>query len=222
VRSKKQCGKSWGHHSEEARRKISEARTGKRASEETRKKLREVRAGEQNPNYGNHMSEESRKRIGDANRGRRPSDETLSKLSAAASGERNPNYGKRHTDEARRKMSVARSGKGNHFWKGGISFEPYCQLFNNEFKNRVRAFFEHKCVECGTTQEENGQALAVHHVHYDKKTCCKEGEAVGERKFVSLCKSCHVATNSNREFWEDWYTEIINAVYSGVCYLPRC
>jgi hypothetical protein len=68
------------------------------------------------------------------------------------------------------------------------------------------------------TQEENGKALAVHHVHYDKKTCCKEGESVGDRKFVALCHSCHSATNNNREFWEDWYTEIINEFYGGQCY----
>ena len=40
-------------------------------------------------------------------------------------------------------------------------------------------------------------------------------------KFVALCRSCHTITNGDREFWEDWYTEIINEFYGGQCYLPK-
>lgn len=115
-------------------------------------------------------------------------------------------------------MSISHLGDKCHFWKGGISFGKYCLKFNRPFKRNVRSFFKYTCVECEMTQEENGKALAVHHVHYDKKTCCKEGESVGDRKFVALCHSCHSATNNNREFWEDWYTEIINEFYGGQCY----
>jgi len=162
-------------------------------------------------------------------------------------GSKNPMFGKpprnkgcmglySHSNEVRERISKLRlgsdpwnkgkscpqlSGENNPSWKGGVSFEPYCPKFNRKFRKRVRAFFNHKCVACGMTQEENGKDLSVHHVHYDKKTCCKEGEDVKDRKFVALCKSHHADTNNNRAFWEDWYTEIINEFYGGQCYFTE-
>ena len=109
-------------------------------------------------------------------------------------------------------------GENHPNWKGGTSYEPYCPLFNDKFKTRVRDFFENRCAECGKSELENRKKLSVHHVNYDKQTCCKEGESVGNRKFVALCHSHHTRTNSHRAFWEDWYTEIINEFYSGRCY----
>jgi hypothetical protein len=38
--------------------------------------------------------------------------------------------------------SCAQTRENNANWQGGISFEPYCILFNNEFKERVREFWE--------------------------------------------------------------------------------
>jgi len=167
-------------------------------------------------NKGKHRSPEIVQKITESNKGKRRSPEFRQRMVEVATG-------RRISEETRKKMGENRRGEKNARWLGGISFEPYCQLFNKEFKNRVRTFFEYKCVECGMTQEKNGKALSVHHVNYDKRTCCKEGESIGDRKFVALCHSCHTnTTNGDRGFWEDWYTEIINAVYSGVCYLPRC
>lgn len=142
----------------------------------------------------------------------------------------NPNFGRRHTDSAKEIMSLHQKGEKHYNWRGGISYEPYCLLFNNAFKERVRLFFRRRCVECGKLESENWMRwgsqfklvkLHVHHVKYDKKTCCKEGEPVGDRKFVTLCFTCHPRTNHNRKHWEMRYQEVIALEYGGKCYLTE-
>lgn len=114
-------------------------------------------------------------------------------------------------------MLYERKGEKHPNWKGGISYEPYCVLFNNEFKKRVRDFWNNTCVECGKTKEEEGANLCVHHVNFDKESCCNDSKPL----FVTLCKSCHSKTNANREYWEEKYTALINEKYGGQCYLPK-
>ncbi len=109
-----------------------------------------------------------------------------------------------------------RSGEHANGWKGGISFEPYCILFNKEFKKRVRAFWGNKCPVCGKIEEESGKAHCVHHVGYDKEVCCNDNE----RLFVSLCPSCHCKTNHNREEWEEYFTHMIS-IHGGKCYYTK-
>jgi hypothetical protein len=115
--------------------------------------------------------------------------------------------------ETNKKKHGAETGN----WRGGISFEPYCPKFNEEFKERVRAFFGYECVECHKTTEENGRALSVHHVNYDKMMCCNDVKPL----FVSVCVSHNAKANGNREYWENHFTELINEKYGGICYLPK-
>lgn len=106
-------------------------------------------------------------------------------------------------------------GERANNWKGGIAFAPYCEKFNNEFKERVRAFFDNKCVLCGLNQSENKRnKLHVHHVHYDKSSCCSDAP----RMFVALCNSCHSKTNYNREYWQNLFESIIIDIYNGKSY----
>jgi transposase len=101
-------------------------------------------------------------------------------------GEKHPLFGHRGANAAH--------------WLGGKSFEPYCPKFNFEFKERVRAYFNHKCFLCGT--EQNGIRLSVHHVDYDKNVCCNDITPL----FVPLCLSCHMKTNrGSREEWAAYY-----------------
>lgn len=108
-------------------------------------------------------------------------------------------------------------GENHPNWRGGISFEPYCPKFNKEFKERVRAFFNYRCVECGKTQEEEGRALCIHHVNYNKKTCCDNTIPL----FVPLCDTCHKHTNHNREYWQLHFTELIYLQHGGKCYYSQ-
>jgi len=179
------------HHTEAARRKIGEAQLGKSPTEETRKKLSEV-------HLGIPFSEDHRRKIGEAN-----------------SGEKNYLFGKHPTESHRRNLSESRFGERNPRWNGGTSFEPYCPKFTKEFKERVRTFFGYQCIECNALQ--NGKKLHVHHVNFNKNTCCDKTEPL----FVPLCDSCHPKTNNNRDYWEQHFTEIINNYYQGRCYLSN-
>lgn len=123
-----------------------------------------------------------------------------------------------YSSEVHSELCKARILDKHPRWLGGISFEPYCVLFNREFKDRVRDFFGRKCVECGKTEEEEGKKLSVHHVNFRKDSCCAED---APRLFVSLCASCHAKTNTNRDYWEEYFTTMINEQYNGQCYLPK-
>lgn len=105
-------------------------------------------------------------------------------------------------------------------WYGCVTYydvPKYCEKFNANFKERVRAYWGYKCVECGTPQ--NRRSLCVHHVHYDKKMCCNGSP----RDVVPLCLPCHIKSNFNRDYWEDHFTEIIYSLdpIEGKCFFTK-
>jgi hypothetical protein len=179
------------HHTVESRKKISDYRKGKHLSEEHRKKLSDFFKGRPSPT-----------------KGKKHSVETLKRMSMIKTG-------RRHSVETKLKISEQQRGEKNHQWNGGKSFGKYCKKFNNNFKERVRAYFGYYCQLCGTPQ--NGTKLAVHHINYDKMVCCNEIQPL----FVPLCKSCNTKVNANRDYWEQYFTEIINNYYLGKCFLTN-
>ena len=166
----------------------------KRWDEETRRKMSEAHKGKTH-------SEETRRKMSEARKGKTLSEETRRKQSDSQKGEKNCMYGKR--------------GERSPRWKGGISFEPYCPKFNREFKERVRSFFGYRCAECGAPQ--NGKKLAVHHVNFNKMSCCDGTPPL----FVPLCPSCHGHTQKDRDYWEEHFTRMINEYHGGACYFPK-
>ena len=88
-------GSSGMVHSEETKRKLSEA--NKNPSEETRRKLSEL-------NKGKTLSEETRRKLSELNKGKTLSEETKRKLSEL-------NKGKTLSEETKRKLSDANKGK---------------------------------------------------------------------------------------------------------------
>lgn len=101
-------------------------------------------------------------------------------------------------------------GSSNSNWRGGKSFEPYCPLFNKEFKERVRDFWNRKCGLCGK-DEKDKHKLCVHHVNYDKKVCCNTTPPL----FIPLCTGCHNKTHHKRNYWEEYFTNYIMIYYDG-------
>ena len=110
-----------------------------------------------------------------------------------------------------------RTGENSPAWKGGISFEPYCILFNKEFKERVREFFGRRCFECNKTEEESKEKLSVHHINYDKMVCCNDVFPL----FAALCRSCNVKANSNRKYWKEHFTQKIMKEFNGKCFYTK-
>jgi hypothetical protein len=109
------------------------------------------------------------------------------------------------------------SGENASQWKGGISFEPYCPKFNNDMRNRTRAYFNNRCVLCGVSRENQNYNLSIHHVEYSKTACC-DGKPV---HFAALCGSCHGKTNHNREKYEAMLHRIIDEIYGGRSYFTK-
>jgi hypothetical protein len=123
--------------------------------------------------------------------------------------------GKKASEELKLKFSEMRKGDKHPNWRGGISKFPYCEKFDNDLRERVREFFGRKCVECGKPEEK--RKLCVHHVNFDKETCCNSSKPL----FVCLCLPCHLKTNWNRQYWEKHFTDIINEQYGGECYIKK-
>lgn len=97
------------HVSEETKKKISDYFKGKPRSEETIKKVSESLKGRTPWNKGKHLSEEQKRKLSEAHKGKKlepRSEETKRKISEA-------NKGKKRTTEQKRKMSEAHKGKTN-------------------------------------------------------------------------------------------------------------
>lgn len=88
-------------HSEEIRRKISESLKGHKYSIESRRKMSESQKGKTH-------SVETRSRMSKAQKGKKRSGKTCKIMSEATKGENNPMYGKKHSVATRQKMSIAK------------------------------------------------------------------------------------------------------------------
>ena len=129
-------------HTEETRQKIREKRKKQVFSDKSRKKMSISHKGKINPNKGKPgMKGKDNPMYGKPawNRGKYGvySEETLCKM-------RKPK-----SEEFKRKVS----GKNSVHWRGGISFEPYCQKFNNSLKQKIRERDNNTCQLCGNKKD---------------------------------------------------------------------
>lgn len=97
--------------------------------------------------------------------------------------------------------------KGNTHpsWRGGKSFEPYPIGWTKTFKEQIRYRDGYKCQLCGMPEVENGRKLDVHHIDYDKKN-------LDQYNLISLCRKCHSRTNTNREYWNAHFKNMMEEI----------
>lgn len=118
---------SSGHiHSEETKRKMSEAKKGKTLLEKHKRKLSEAKKGKtlseehrrklSESQKGRIFSEEHRKKLSEANKGKTLSEESKRKVGESSKGNTNM-LGKTHSEETKRKQSEA--NKGRKCWNDG-------------------------------------------------------------------------------------------------------
>jgi hypothetical protein len=97
------------------------------------------------------------------------------------------------------KFASKYSGKNHYNWQGGISKEPYAQVWSEELKEIIRKRDGYMCQVCflseSTMQNNFRKKLCVHHIDYDKKNC-------NEENLITLCTSCHTKTGYSREQWQ--------------------
>ena len=216
------------HLTNEQKQNLSDKNTGKIISPETCAKISKALTGIK-------RSDATKELLRNINLGKKRPPEDCAKISIALSNRvwlasscekiSISKKGKKLSVEHRNNISKATIGKPrsntkerNGAWKGGISFEPYCEKFTKEFRERVRVFFDYTCQICGHVWSVGERHLAVHHVNFNKDSCCNEDV---EPLFVPLCTSCHTKTNFDREHWEKYFTSIITERYDGGCYLSK-
>jgi len=91
-------------------------------------------------------------------------------------------------------------GDKNPSWLGGISFEPYSYKFNKKLKRHIKERDNYKCQNPKCLN--NSKRLCVHHIDYNKKNC-------HETNLITLCNSCNIIANNNRNQWCEIYKKII-------------
>lgn len=101
------------------------------------------------------------------------------------------NFGVKINGQRRKILSLAHGGTG-------IPYEltEYGSEFDSSLKERVRFRDGYKCKICGCSQLENCRQLSIHHIDYNKKNN-------NINNLVSLCLSCHMRTNYNRNYWKN-------------------
>jgi len=114
--------------------------------------------------------------------------------------------GKRCPDCFNIKLSIERVGAKHWNWRGGISFEPYCELWKDKnYKEFIKERDNFKCMNL-LCDSKNPSDLVVHHINYNKKDC-------NPRNLITLCRSCNSRANINREKYKLQYQFIINDYY---------
>lgn len=203
------------HHSEETKEKIRASNLGRQFSVEARAKMRvaalnrlprseETKLKMRIVHLGKNKypkTEQHKKKLSLAMLGRPMSEGTRQALYIANIGHHRGGWHLK--EEAILKMSGANSPS----WKGGLSNEPYPPEFNRRYKELIGNRDNHTCQLCGVPQEECLRVLDTHHIDYDKRN-------IDERNLISLCRSCNGKVNSNRGYWQEYFTSIIAKIYA--------
>ena len=111
-------------------------------------------------------------------------------------------FGKHLTEVQKR--AISRPGDKNPRWLGGISFLPYPSTWTRELKERIRLRDGNRCQLCGVHQDDRVRRLTVHHIDYDK-------DNVTDTNLITLCGSCNVKANSNRDQWQAHFAMALEA-----------
>lgn len=115
-----------------------------------------------------------------------------------AKGKNNPFYG------------IHRFGKTNPNYTNGKAYEPYTAEFNKPLKITIAKDWDCKCQfpkQGNYTENEKCRGLlSIHHKDYIKENCNK-------LNLIPLCRKHNSAVNANREYWQEYFTNLIKQKY---------
>lgn len=128
------------------------------------------------------------------NKGKKMSEKTITKM---INSQRKRTDIRKGTFKKGHKTFIA-LGIKNGRWRGGISKNGYPDEWDDKLREIIRERDNYICQECGVHQEEIGRKLDIHHIDYNKENC-------NLKNLISLCRICHIKTNSNRKYWEKYF-----------------
>ena len=113
-------------------------------------------------------------------------------------GKNNPFYGKHNPCSEERKRKIGESNKGEKHWnwRGGIAEDTYSLDWTETLRRSIRERDKYTCVICLKQQTE--EVYSVHHIDYNKLNS-------NPINLITLCRSCHVKTNYNRNYWKKYF-----------------
>lgn len=180
--------------------------TGKIMTEEHRKNMSNYLKGMKMPKRTKEHTEKLRL----CHLGKKRSIESKRKMSIAKIGKPSNRQGKKLTIEQRKRLSIAHIGiqaKEKHpNWLGGKSFEPYGLEWTNQLRQSIRERDNHVCQLCNKHQSQLKRILCIHHIDYVKTNNFTFN-------LVSLCITCHVKTNYNRDYWKLFFRNFLQDKY---------
>lgn len=166
---------------------------GRKHSEETKRKMSEARKGKGNAFYGRTHSKEATEKMSLARKGK-------------GTGSQNPIYGKPRSEAVRKKISDTRvrtgvaQGDRNPQWKGGISRGRKAAMATTAYKQWRKAVFErdgYTCQACG--KRGTGDLEADHIKPWAYFPALRYDVANGR----TLCVVCHRKTFKGlRKKWQ--------------------
>jgi len=106
--------------------------------------------------------------------------------------------------EWRLRIAQALAGENNPMWQGGITGQKYAPGFSKTLKNGIRERDDYTCQLCGTTEDELGYHLSIHHADYDKANH-------DDMSLFAVCKRCNSLVNTNRDMWGGYFTALADA-----------
>jgi 5-methylcytosine-specific restriction endonuclease McrA len=192
--------------------RLSHLGKGHPISEDTKKKIGLANKGKPNPYKGKKRSEEIKLKLkgkvgvykhhphqgfqkghlpvgGGAKKGNHPKTEFKK-------GSRAWNKGKHFIHS-----KSFKSGNQHINWCGGKSFEEYGFYWTAKLREIIRSRDNYICQECGIHQDKlqgRCKKLDVHHIDYNKFNLNPEN-------LITLCRSCHIKTNYNRDYWIKYF-----------------
>ena len=144
---------------------------------------------------GYKFTEEQRLKLKGIHKGKKLPESTRAKMRLAQRGNKKF-LGKKHSEDTKRKMCLNNLGEKNPAWLGGKSFEPYTTDWTNTLRRSIRERDFYTCQICKEPQGDT--ALSIHHIDYTKTNN-------DPQNLISLCTSCHIKTNTNREYWKSYF-----------------
>lgn len=97
-------------------------------------------------------------------------------------------------------------GANNPNWQDGSSITSYSYEFT---KTKKRKIFERDNFICQKCLSYPNNSLTAHHIDYDKKNA-------DEHNLITLCRSCNSKVNINRDFWKEYFSDLIEKKYVAI------